>query len=361
MSATPELLPTPFQPPTAPVRDRIAEFFAEPTPRYFLSLTIFIGLLMLFRHLIILMIFFVSFERLIVTPADALSRRTRLSPKSAVGLVSLVLLALLGLTVALAAVRTVHVVAELRHWLPERIESLRELPLYQELRGRLPDADKVLDGARQYATSALAYLEAFGHGVLYAVIGFILAVVFALERRELDEFVHRVQPTSLAGTLLRWLAHVAEALAVTVQFQLVVAACNALLTLPGLIIVGLHHWLGLLLMIFVSGMVPVVGNFVAGAVLTALAYQARGVVGAVVLVALTFVLHKMESYYLNPRLASRHVHLPGFVLIISLLCWEHLLGFPGLFLSFPFLFVANRIQKERALGITATATATATR
>jgi predicted PurR-regulated permease PerM len=294
------------------------------------------------------MIFFVSFERLISVPADALATRTHLPHKTAVGLVALLLLAALVTTSALAAVRIVHLVAELRRWLPERIESLRELPLYQELRGRLPDADKVLEGARQYAASALAYLEAFGHVVLYSIIGFILAVVFSIERKELDEFVHRVSPTSLAGTMLRWLHHIADALVVTVQFQLVVAACNALLTLPVLIIVGLHHWVGLLLMIFVSGMVPVVGNFVAGAVLTALAYQARGIVGAAVLVALTFVLHKMESYYLNPRLASRHVHLPGFVLIISLLCWEHLLGFPGLFLSFPFLFVANRIQKEYA-------------
>ncbi len=292
------------------------------------------------------MIFFVSFERVISVPAELLAARTRVPRKSAVGLVALLVLTALVAIGAVATFRVVHLGGELRRWLPERIESLRELPLYQELRSRLPDADRVLEGARQYATSALAYLEALGHILLYSVIGFILAVVFALERYELDEFVHRVSPSSLVGTLLRWLHHVADALVVTVQFQLVVAGCNALLTLPVLIIVGLHHWVGLMLMIFVSGMVPVVGNFVAGAVLTALAYQAHGVVGAAVLVALTFVLHKMESYYLNPRLASRHVHLPGFVLIVSLVCWEHLLGIPGLFLSFPFLFVANRIKKE---------------
>jgi predicted PurR-regulated permease PerM len=63
-------------------------------------------------------------------------------------------------------------------------------------------------------------------------------------------------------------------------------------------------------------------------------------------VGLTFLLHKVESYYLNPRLASRHVHLPGFVLIISLILWEDLLGFVGLFVSFPFLYVASRIGAE---------------
>jgi predicted PurR-regulated permease PerM len=99
-------------------------------------------------------------------------------------------------------------------------------------------------------------------------------------------------------------------------------------------------------MIFASGMIPVVGNFIAGAILTLLAYQASGWLGVALFVGLTFVLHKIESYYLNPRLAARHVRLPGFLLIVSLILWEHLLGLEGLFLSFPFLFVANRIRAE---------------
>jgi predicted PurR-regulated permease PerM len=49
---------------------------------------------------------------------------------------------------------------------------------------------------------------------------------------------------------------------------------------------------------------------------------------------------------LNPHLTSKHVKLPGFVLIVSLIAWEHLLGFVGLFVSFPVLFVAARIRAE---------------
>jgi predicted PurR-regulated permease PerM len=58
------------------------------------------------------------------------------------------------------------------------------------------------------------------------------------------------------------------------------------------------------------------------------------------------VLHKLESYYLNPRLAARHVALPSFVLIVSLVLWEQALGLVGLFVSFPFLYVAQRVHEE---------------
>jgi predicted PurR-regulated permease PerM len=40
------------------------------------------------------------------------------------------------------------------------------------------------------------------------------------------------------------------------------------------------------------------------------------------------------------------VALPGFVLILSLIAWEHLLGFAGLFVSFPFLYLAGKIRSE---------------
>ncbi|AKU99707.1 hypothetical protein AKJ09_06371 [Labilithrix luteola] len=47
-----------------------------------------------------------------------------------------------------------------------------------------------------------------------------------------------------------------------------------------------------------------------------------------------------------PRLTARHVKIPGFLLIVSLLACEHVFGFKGLFLSFPILFVAGRIRTE---------------
>ncbi len=36
------------------------------------------------------------------------------------------------------------------------------------------------------------------------------------------------------------------------------------------------------------------------------------------------------------------------MLILSLLAWEHLLGFVGLFASFPFLYVAGKVLQEFA-------------
>jgi predicted PurR-regulated permease PerM len=326
--------------------DRLGAFLREPTPRRFICIGLFVGLLWVFRHLLVLLVFFVAFERVFAVASDFLATHGRVGRKPVLLALVLALLGGVGAAIALLVGHGIHFVLRMRETLPQRIAAVRETPLFQSIQERLGDADAMVEKAQHYASGALGYVAAFGHGLVYAVVGFILAVVFILEREELHHFYASVDPRSLAGTLLRWFNHVAEAMVVMLQFQLVVAACNAVLTLPILFLVGIPHKPLLVVLIFISGLVPVVGNFLVGALLTYLAYESRGWIGLGLFVALTFILHKLEAYYLNPRLAARHVRLPGFVLIVSLVLWEHMAGFVGLFLSFPFLFVAGRIRDE---------------
>ena len=158
-----------------------------------------------------------------------------------------------------------------------------------------------------------------GHFFIYVLIGFILALVYTLEQDELTEFWDRVDRRSLGGTLGRWLGHVADATIVTVQLQSSSQRSTRVIALPVLLVLGVPNVGPLMLLIFVSALVPVIGNIVSGVTLWLLAYQAKGWLGVGIFVALTFILHKVESYYLSPRLTSRHVKIPGFLLIVSLL------------------------------------------
>ena len=256
------------------------------------------------------------------------------------------LLGALGVVLTLSASRVVHAIERARDTFPERIAEARNHPLVHRISEHLPGTEQVVESAKHYASDALHVLAAVGHFLAYALIALILAVIFVLEREELSAWRSRLDPHSMVATLVRWFEHVADAVSVTVQLQLVVALFNTVLTLPLLFVLGIKHKLALMALIFVSGLIPVVGNVVSGVVLSALAYLAKGWVGVGVFVVLTFVLHKVEAYYLNPRLTARHVALPGFLLVASLLAWEHLLGFAGLFVSFPILFIAGRIRAE---------------
>jgi predicted PurR-regulated permease PerM len=124
----------------------------------------------------------------------------------------------------------------------------------------------------------------------------------------------------------------------------IVAVVTTLITLPVLLVMRLPSIPALMAFLFVMALIPVVGSIVSGVVMAAVSYIHSGPVGVVVFFASTFVLHKIESYYLTPRLTAKHIKLPGFAIILSLLLFEHVFGLLGLFISFPALYVAAKIK-----------------
>ncbi len=328
------------------MKDRVGQFFREKTTRRIVSVALFIGLLAAFHPLFLLLVFFVAFERGLGASAAFVRSRTRLKERASVLVVMFTTLAVIGIAIAFGAGRVAHMVVNAHDKFPEHLAALRQNVLYLQAKQHLPDTDRVVESLQQHAQDALHFVAALGHILAYATIGFILAVVYWLEHEELREFHDNLDPHSIIGTLIRWVEHAADAIAVTIQLQLIVALFNTVTTLPVLLLLGVPHVVPLMILVFLAALIPVVGNLVSGLVLSVLAYQAKGLWGVGIFVALTFALHKIEAYYLNPRLTARHVRLPGFVLIISLLCFEHVFGFAGLFLSFPFLFVAGRIRAE---------------
>lgn len=327
-------------------RDRVADFFREKTPRRALTLLLFVSALVLFRKLLVMLVFFVVFERALFFSAGFVSRKLKWSRSLAFGAVAALFALLATLATWLSAGRVAKLVVETRETLPARIETLRENELFLKLKEHLPDSEQIVERLSHYGSEMARSAAELGHFVIFVIIGLVLAIVFFLDEPKVRGFRDALAPESLFGTLARWFEHLAEAVSLTVQLQLIVAGLNTLLTLPVLLLIGVPHVPALMLLIFLSGLIPVVGNLISGAVLCVLAYQAKGGLGVGLFVGLTFALHKVESYYLNPRLTSRHVKLPGFVLILSLIAWEHLLGFVGLFVSFPFLFVAGKIISE---------------
>ena len=61
----------------------------------------------------------------------------------------------------------------------------------------------------------------------------------------------------------------------------------------------------LMAFLFSMGLIPVVGGVVSGIVMGTIAYVHTGFAGVAVFFVSTFLLHKIESYYLSPRLTDR--------------------------------------------------------
>jgi predicted PurR-regulated permease PerM len=329
------------------MHSRLLPLPTDPRWRRLFGLILFVGVVVALRHLALLFVCFVLISRGLGAFSGFFERRLRLQRQRVIfGLVA-VFASALGLVAIVAARRLATFIAraqvEWRDW----FGALTQNPALVRLRDLTGISDESLSEAlRTHALDAVRYVNSTAHGVLYLLIGLIVAIMYLLEQKELLHWRAQRPAGSVLDTLLRWFGYVADAIVVTARVQVVVAIVNAIVTFPILLIIGMKHVGMLSLLILVSGLVPVVGNLVAGAVLCIVAFETKGAWAVGVFIASTFVLHKIESYYLNPRLAAEHVRLPALLLVTSLIVFEHFLGLPGLFLSFPSLYVGSRIVHE---------------
>lgn len=321
----------------------------DPRWRRLLGVGLFLLLLYLFRQLAPVLVCFVILERSIGALAATLSARTGVGRKtSLVG----VLLVVLGAATWAGVSGSRHIVRLARELHGEGREILQQLqshPLFERLwRASSEGGLELGDTIRQHAMEALHVATGIAHLVIYLLVGLLLSVMYLFEREEIDGWLAARDPASIGGTLSRWVGYLIDAIVVTIRMQIVTALVNAFITLPVLLALKLPHVAMLFVMILVCGLIPVVGNLITGAVLCLVAFQERGLWAVGIFLAVTFLLHKIESYFLMPHLASKHVNMPGLILVVSLLLFEQLFGLRGLFMSFPTLYVSMRIRNEWA-------------
>ncbi|HEY3358275.1 MAG TPA: AI-2E family transporter [Polyangia bacterium] len=327
--------------------DRLSTFLTHHRVKRVTALLVFVGALVLLRHLATLLIFYLIFSRGLGFLSGKLEGWTRVTYKVWVAVMVVVLLGGVGAAGYAGVLRSLPFVTHFHEHqgrMQERLDALKESDLYKMIEARHIDPEKYGEQIKHLSHSLVQGARTTGRTLLHLVIGLILAILYLVERKEVDEVVAGIPTGSFLAYLMHYFQFTAEAVVLTIKVQVIVALVNAIITLPVMIALGLPHIPTLMLMVFAFGLVPVVGNFLSGGVLIILAFMKKGWLGVAIFLVSTVVLHKVESYYLNPRLTAKHVRLPSLLLIASLIVFEHLFGVVGVFLSFPFLYVALKIR-----------------
>ena len=109
---------------------------------------------------------------------------------------------------------------------------------------------------------------------------------------------------------------------------------GALMTI-GLIIVGVPLAVPIGALTFFGGFFPIVGAITVGALAALIALVAKGPVAALVVVALTVVIHNVEGYLVGPLVLGRAVKLHPVAILLALAVGGVLAGIVGAFVAVP--------------------------
>ena len=99
-------------------------------------------------------------------------------------------------------------------------------------------------------------------------------------------------------------------------------------------VLGLPSPIALGMLVFICGMIPLIGHFIGSAILTVVGLTQSVTEGVIVLVAY-LIYQQIENYILMPRIMHKTLSIPGLVTIVSALIGASLLGLVGGILAVP--------------------------
>lgn len=110
--------------------------------------------------------------------------------------------------------------------------------------------------------------------------------------------------------------------------QLIISAINTFLTAIFVLAVELPYPAVIIVVTFLCGLLPIIGNIVSNTVTVSIAFT---VSPQMALAALTFlvVIHKLE-YFLNSKIIGDRIKNPVWLTLIALILGERLMGIPGM-------------------------------
>ena len=116
--------------------------------------------------------------------------------------------------------------------------------------------------------------------------------------------------------------------------QIVIAAMASVFVFALSLVLGLPSPIAIGMIVFVCGLIPLVGHFLGSGIVTIIALTQSIAIGVIAFVA--YVLYvQIENYVVTPRIMKRTLAVPGAVTIISALIGSSLLGLVGGLLAVP--------------------------
>lgn len=211
------------------------------------------------------------------------------------------------------------------------------------------DWESVIASGSKVVMSYIGNIGTLGFDFVLAII---LSMFFLLQKGRIAVFMNGFKTSKIA-----WLyeevsyfgVKFANTFGKVLETQILISFINCILSMIMLSIMHFPSILGLGLMIFILGLVPVAGVFVSLVPLSIIAFKVGGVKTIIYVLIVIAVLHTLESYILNPKLMSDKTNLPIFFTFLVLTVSSHFFGVWGLLVGIPvFVFLLDILDVQIA-------------
>lgn len=207
------------------------------------------------------------------------------------------------------------------------------------------DFNKYFAEAGVLVASQATKIGGFG---LTLFISLVLSILLLLEKKTIKKFGKHLSESKLC-TIYEYFVYFggsfANSFGKVMQVQVTIAFINMILSSIILALLGFPQIIGLAVMIFALGLIPVAGVVISLLPLSIIAFNIGGLWQVVAVIIMIIGIHTVEAYILNPKLMSKKTKLPVCFVFIVLIFGEHYLGTWGLLIGVPiFIFLMDIME-----------------
>jgi len=279
-----------------------------------------------------------------LNPAVLFIERRGLSRSKAVAVTVAIVVGFVGLFIWVAAPLIIDQVNALIHNAPQMISDLKSNASINQLNKDYGIIDTIQNKVDSSIKDGKFVIGAFGGviGVGKAVISgalsmltiLVLTLYFLASLPTVTQDAYRLVPASRRERVAKISDAIIFRVGAFVGGQITISFFASIFIFILGLILDLPYKSALALVVFVCGLIPLIGHFIGMTIVTLIALTVSPLIAAISL-ASYIIYVQFENYVLTPKVMKRSLSIPGLVTIIAALIGTSLLGLVGGILAVP--------------------------
>ncbi|KXH78562.1 AI-2E family transporter [Sporosarcina sp. HYO08] len=324
--------------------EAITEFFKRKEVKRVIIFALIIFILFSVRSMMNLLLLTFIFSFLMNRLVNFAAKRVRLNHK-------LIVIMLYTLIVGILTVGLVRYLPLITLEISQLIKQMTNFFTQPHENPLLSIVESIISGEqiKAYIENAFSFLLKYFSDIskisIQVLIALILSLFFLLEKPRLIEFTSKFKNSKIAPFYYEiefFGKKFSRTFGKVIEAQFIIALVNTFLTVIILIVLGFPQIIGLAIMIFFLGLIPVAGVIISLIPLTIIGLTIGGFLTVIYLLIAIMIVHAIEAYILNPKLMSSKTDLPVFYTFIVLIFSQNFFGVWGLIIGIPvFVFLLD--------------------
>jgi len=279
-----------------------------------------------------------------LNPAVLFFERRGLNRTKAVAITVACVVGFVGIFIWVAAPLIIDQVNALIHNAPQLISDLKSNSTLNDLNNSYGVIDTIQAKVQSSIKDGKFVIGAFGGviGVGKAVISgalslltiLVLTLYFLASLPTVTQDAYRLVPASRRERVAKISDAIIFRVGAFVGGQITISFFASIFIFILGLVLDLPYKSALALVVFVCGLIPLIGHFIGMTIVTLIALTDSPLIAAIAL-ASYIIYVQFENYVLTPRVMKRSLSIPGLVTIIAALIGTSLLGLVGGILAVP--------------------------